>query len=146
MHLPCHPQNPLLWSLLVALLVNLSGLRSVLWAGSAHYRPELGWVAGSLAWVSGITVPVSLFSNGVWLHGKSFGRPTMLRVRGGMHACTPNTVAGGMCWTLFSCAIACRLRVHPWRVQHGKRHGHGLGLRSLLGRSHPRRVRGGLPA
>nr|ARO50094.1 hypothetical protein [Yamagishiella unicocca] len=75
-------KNPLLWSLLVALLVNLSGLRGVLYPGSSRYRPELGWVAGSLAWSSSITVPVSLFSNGVWLHGKTFGRPTLLRAGG----------------------------------------------------------------
>ncbi|GLC32936.1 hypothetical protein PLESTM_000005500 [Pleodorina starrii] len=72
-------KNPLLWSLLVGLLVNLSGLRSLLWPGSAHYRPELGWLAGSLAWTSGITVPVSLFSNGVWLYGKTFGRETLVQ-------------------------------------------------------------------
>ncbi|EFJ47638.1 hypothetical protein VOLCADRAFT_91985 [Volvox carteri f. nagariensis] len=75
-------KNPLLWSLLVALLINLSGLRSVLWPGSPHYRPELGWVAGALSWTSGITVPVSLFSNGVWLYGKTFGRATLMQAGG----------------------------------------------------------------
>ncbi|GIL79705.1 hypothetical protein Vretimale_12354 [Volvox reticuliferus] len=70
---------PLLWSLLVALVINLSGLRSILWPESFHYRPEVGWVAGALSWTSGITVPVSLFSNGVWLYGKKFGKATLLQ-------------------------------------------------------------------
>nr|AIF73521.1 hypothetical protein [Volvox ferrisii] len=72
-------KNPMLWSLLVALIINLSGLRLVLLPGAVHYRPELGWVYGTLSWASGITVPVSLFSNGVWLYGKRFGAATMKR-------------------------------------------------------------------
>ncbi|KAG2438062.1 hypothetical protein HXX76_005672 [Chlamydomonas incerta] len=75
-------KNPLLWSLLVALVINLSGLRDYLFPGSPSYLPELGWVAGALAWTSGITVPVSLFSNGVWLYGKSFSRQTWMRAIG----------------------------------------------------------------
>ena len=62
-------------------MINLSGLRDFLFPGSPSYRPELGWVAGALAWTSGITVPVSLFSNGVWLYGKTFSRETWMRVR-----------------------------------------------------------------
>ncbi|KAG2450686.1 hypothetical protein HYH02_004525 [Chlamydomonas schloesseri] len=75
-------KNPLLWSLLVALVINLSGLRDFLYPASPSYLPELGWVAGALAWTSGITVPVSLFSNGVWLYGKSFSRQTWMRAIG----------------------------------------------------------------
>ncbi|GLI64920.1 hypothetical protein VaNZ11_008314 [Volvox africanus] len=95
-------KNPLLWSLLVALVINLSGLRSILWPGSSHYRPELGWVAGALSWTSGITVPVSLFSNGVWLYGKKFGRATLLQA--GWILLIKLAILGPM---QLACAAAC---------------------------------------
>lgn len=64
-------KNPLLWSLLLALLVNLSQLRLLLNPASPQFVPALSWVAGTLRWLTSTTVPVALFSNGVWLYGEA---------------------------------------------------------------------------
>ncbi|KXZ51031.1 hypothetical protein GPECTOR_14g270 [Gonium pectorale] len=75
-------KNPLLWSLLVALLVNLSGLRRFLDPESPAFVAELGFIAGLLHWFESIAIPVSLVSIGVWMYGKSL--PLALLKRAGL--------------------------------------------------------------
>ena len=36
---------------------------------------ELGWVSGLLGWLNGITIPLSLFGNGVWMCGRKLLAP-----------------------------------------------------------------------
>ncbi|GLC36619.1 hypothetical protein PLESTB_000252500 [Pleodorina starrii] len=63
-------RNPMIWTMFIAMLVSVSGLRVFLDPASPRYRPEVGWVAGSLSWINGLVVPMSIFSNGAWMYGK----------------------------------------------------------------------------
>lgn len=77
-HLPCNQpalppffslmlhQNPMLWSLVLALVISVSGLRRFLDPASPAYIDGLGWIVLTLQQIAGITVPLALFSNGVW--------------------------------------------------------------------------------
>ncbi len=68
----------MIWTMFLAMAVSVSGLRKFLDPASAMYRPELGWVAGSLAWVNNLVVPLSIFANGAWVsvrgQGEGWGR------------------------------------------------------------------------
>ncbi|GLI66685.1 hypothetical protein VaNZ11_010619, partial [Volvox africanus] len=64
-------RNPMIWTMFIAMTVSVSGLRVFLDPASPRYRPEVGWVAGSLSWINGLVVPISIFSNGAWMYGKS---------------------------------------------------------------------------
>lgn len=68
------PQNPMIWTMFLALAISVSGLRVWLDPASASFLPELGWIAGSLAWVNGLVVPLSIFSNGTWVRAELRGR------------------------------------------------------------------------
>ena len=59
-------QNPMLWSLVLALVISVSGLRRFLDPASPAYIDGLGWIVLTLQQIAGITVPLALFSNGVW--------------------------------------------------------------------------------
>ncbi|GIL68805.1 hypothetical protein Vafri_22044 [Volvox africanus] len=63
-------RNPMIWTMFIAMTVSVSGLRVFLDPASPRYRPEVGWVAGSLSWINGLVVPISIFSNGAWMYGK----------------------------------------------------------------------------
>ncbi|GIL84766.1 hypothetical protein Vretifemale_13214, partial [Volvox reticuliferus] len=63
-------RNPMIWTMFIAMAVSVSGLRVFLDPASPRYRPEVGWVAGSLSWINGLVVPISIFSNGAWMYGK----------------------------------------------------------------------------
>ncbi|KXZ45527.1 hypothetical protein GPECTOR_53g113 [Gonium pectorale] len=63
-------KNPMIWTMFLAMAVSVSGLRVFLDPASPRYRPEVGWVAGMLGWVNGLVVPMSIFANGAWMHGK----------------------------------------------------------------------------
>ncbi|GLC33115.1 hypothetical protein PLESTM_000026000 [Pleodorina starrii] len=76
-------KNPLLWSLLLSLVTNLSGLRSFLDPDSPSFVPELGFVPELLHWFASVAIPVSLVSIGVSLHGKCAPAP-LLRQSGGL--------------------------------------------------------------
>lgn len=73
-------QNPLLWSLAIALLISISRLGRLLNPASPHFVSGLGWIAGALQWLSNICVPGSLFANGVWMHGKRFSGADLRKV------------------------------------------------------------------
>ncbi|KAL6750450.1 hypothetical protein V8C86DRAFT_3031017 [Haematococcus lacustris] len=64
--------NPMVWSQLLALLVSCSGLRRWLDPGSPDYQLAMGWLTAALTLMANTAVPLSLFTNGVWLHGKQF--------------------------------------------------------------------------
>eukprot|EP00198_Chlamydomonas_reinhardtii_P002454 XP_001691790.1 predicted protein [Chlamydomonas reinhardtii] len=68
-------KNPMIWTMFLALAISVSGLRVWLDPASASFLPELGWIAGSLAWVNGLVVPLSIFSNGTWMYGKRLVAP-----------------------------------------------------------------------
>ncbi|KAG2499308.1 hypothetical protein HYH03_002886 [Edaphochlamys debaryana] len=63
-------KSPMTWSLFASVALSASGLRVFLDPVAPQYRPELGWVAGTLQWIVGLVVPLSLFSNGAWMYGK----------------------------------------------------------------------------
>ncbi|EFJ50157.1 hypothetical protein VOLCADRAFT_88990 [Volvox carteri f. nagariensis] len=63
-------RNPMIWTMFVAMTVSVSGLRVFLDPASPRYRPEVGWIAGSLSWINGLVVPISIFSNGAWMYSK----------------------------------------------------------------------------
>jgi predicted permease len=64
----------MLGSLLLSLIMSLSGLRVWLDPASPQYLPALGWVDSTASMLRGTTVPLALFSCGVFLHGKRFWR------------------------------------------------------------------------
>ncbi|GIM01013.1 hypothetical protein Vretimale_5882 [Volvox reticuliferus] len=74
-------KNPLLWSLLLALITNLSGLRKFLDPDSPSFVQELEFIPGFLHWFASIAIPVSLVSIGVWMYGKRM-RASLLKQAG----------------------------------------------------------------
>ncbi|PNW69967.1 hypothetical protein CHLRE_17g700050v5 [Chlamydomonas reinhardtii] len=78
-------KNPLLWSLLVSLIANLSGLRRFLDPESPAYVEGLGFIAELLHWFAGTAIPVSLVSIGVWMYGKRL--PSAVLKRAGLLLC-----------------------------------------------------------
>ncbi|GLI64877.1 hypothetical protein VaNZ11_008264 [Volvox africanus] len=74
-------KNPLLWSLLLALITNLSGLRKFLDPDSPSFVQALEFIPGLLHWFASIAIPVSLVSIGVWMYGKRM-RASLLKQAG----------------------------------------------------------------
>ena len=60
----------MLWSIILSIIISVSGLRKFLDPASQSYVEALGWIPNTLHLISNITVPLALFSNGVWMYGK----------------------------------------------------------------------------
>lgn len=73
-------RNPMLWTIILAVIISASGLRRYLDVASPHYVLEIGWLINALTMITNCTVPLALFSNGVWLYGKKFWRGNIRKV------------------------------------------------------------------
>jgi len=97
-------RNPMLWTLLLAVAISASGLRRWLDPASPQYVLELGWLISSLLMLTNTCVPLALFSNGVWLHGKRFWEGN---VKKGLIILAIKIVV--LPWVQAACAKACGL-------------------------------------
>jgi len=50
-----HAQNPMMWSLFVAIIISCSGLRKFLDPESPDFYLEVGWITSLLRWIAGTT-------------------------------------------------------------------------------------------
>jgi len=57
----------MLWSILLALAISASGLRVFLDPACPQYIQGLGWIRDTLRLMANITVPLALFSAGIWM-------------------------------------------------------------------------------
>lgn len=68
--LPVLRRNHLMWTTGGAVLLSLLGTKDRLDPDSRTAVPQLSFVDGSLAWFAGCCVPLTLFSTGMWMHGR----------------------------------------------------------------------------
>jgi predicted permease len=64
-------KNPVMWATGLAVVLSLCGAHSYLDPSGPAFIKQLGWVEGVLAWFGRCTTPLTLFSAGAWMHGKS---------------------------------------------------------------------------
>ncbi|MEW5300124.1 MAG: hypothetical protein WDW36_003077 [Sanguina aurantia] len=98
-------KDPLIWSQVIALVVSLSGLRVFLSPASPQYVHGLGFVAGTLSWLTGITIPLALFGNGVWVYKKNmFKKGTLGKI---LVLCAMKIAV--LPWLMVACTKVCGL-------------------------------------
>ncbi|KAL6754958.1 hypothetical protein V8C86DRAFT_2688507 [Haematococcus lacustris] len=74
-------KSPLAWSTAAATCLSAAGVQQLLAPDSPHRLAWLDWLGGALAWLAGATVPLTLLSTGMWMHGRMalMASPEVLR-------------------------------------------------------------------